>query len=355
MSTTANVGAPPEASPPRVDDMHDAADDAARWPLLAERLELCRQWVVPAFDEADRAAIAHQKRHRWLVRCATVFGTVAILVAIAQLALDGAVGGEAMPVAELALALLAAAAVGLGLVAAFQTRWLLERHKAERLRLAKYRFLIDPDLWCGDPATQDRRVQELKDEVGEIRALTPAQVHVWVEQDTPPEPPHSFARCRHAKEIADQVAGYYRTRRLRYQLDWFRLRARQHQRINKLTYYLSPILFFGSVGAVLAHFIYDYLAGHTEGLTPVSRGLIALAAALPAVGGGVREFRASGQSARNTIRYRAKAAALATIESALDHYPDACATHTGLWYSEVVLENEHREWLRLMLEADGFA
>jgi hypothetical protein len=60
MSTTADVGAPPVASPPRVDDMHDAADDPARWPLLAERLELCRQLVVPAFDEADRAALRHQ-------------------------------------------------------------------------------------------------------------------------------------------------------------------------------------------------------------------------------------------------------------------------------------------------------
>jgi hypothetical protein len=349
MSTTTNVSAPPKTEPARVDDMHDTPEDLAR-PFLGEKLELCKAVIVPAFDEADGAAIRQQDRHRPLVYFATAFGIAAILFAIVQLAL----GGGELEGAELGAGALALVAVVCGIWAAFQKKWLLERHKAERLRFAKYRFLIDPDLWCGDAGTAGRRVEDLKAEVKAIQAMTVKGLHRWVEDDPTPAPPGSFEECRHGKEIADAVVDYYRTRRLKHQRDWFAKKAREHHRLSAYTRYLSPVLFFCSVGAVLGHYVY-HLWYRPEGLDPVSKWLIVTAAALPVLGGGVRTFRSAFENARNKIRYQAKTVAVTAVDGALDHYPDCRTLHVGLWYSEFILENEHREWLRLMIEAEWFA
>jgi hypothetical protein len=66
-------------------------------------------------------------------------------------------------------------------------------------------------------------------------------------------------------------------------------------------------------------------------------------------------FAEAYQFARNTDRYRAKAVAMTSIDSALEHVTDARSRFLGLWFSEQTLENEHREWLRLMLEAEWFS
>ena len=83
--------------------------------------------------------------------------------------------------------------------------------------------------------------------------------------------------------------------------------------------------------------------------------LIVTAISLPVLGGGARTFRSAHEFARNTIRYRSKIVALTTIDMALDHSTGVSAQHAKLWYSEVIMENEHRDWLRLMMEAECFA
>jgi len=113
------------------------------------------------------------------------------------------------------------------------------------------------------------------------------------------------------------------------------------------------------VGAVLIHFGYDIL-GHPIGEKPVpldmfSRWMILLAASLPVLGGAVRTFRSAYDFARNTYRYRAKAVALNLIGSSLEHASGPHSQFLGLWFCEQTLENEHREWLRLMIEAEWFA
>ncbi len=83
--------------------------------------------------------------------------------------------------------------------------------------------------------------------------------------------------------------------------------------------------------------------------------MIVLAASLPVVGGAIRTFQGAHQFARNTYRYRAKALALSSIDAGLTHAAQTRAQFLALWFSEQTLENEHREWLRLMLEAEWIA
>jgi len=216
--------------------------------------------VEPVFRKTDKAALGHQWNHRLLIKLATVFGTAAVIFAILQLAFADQIGGHSMEVAEVIAVILAFTAVGLGLRIAFQANWLVERNKAERLRMAKYRFLIDPELRNGDPAVQGRKRADLEQQVREIEATGPDAVHHWIKNDTVPHPP-------------------------------------------------QPVL-------VLTV------------LPPAGSELL---------------------FARNTYRYRAKAVALTSIDSALEHATDPRSQFLGLWFSEQTLENENREWLRLML------
>ena len=171
------------------DDMEDTPEDLARWPGLAPVLDVCASVVEPPFRKADKAALRHQWIHRQLIKWATVFGTAAVVFAISQLAFADQVGLEATSIPEVIAVILAFAAVGLGLRAAFQANWLVERNKAERLRLAKFKFLIDPDLWSGDPTTQVLKRTELEERVRELEAISPAAVHHWIENDSVPDPP----------------------------------------------------------------------------------------------------------------------------------------------------------------------
>ena len=128
-----------------------------RLAATGRELQVCAEVIEPAFRKADGAALRHQSYHRQLVKLATVFGTAAIIFAILQLAFGDAIGLHDVAFAELVAVGLALIAFVLGSLVAFQLRWLVERNKAERLRMAKFRYLIDPELWGGDPATEARK------------------------------------------------------------------------------------------------------------------------------------------------------------------------------------------------------
>ena len=336
------------------DDMHDTPDDMARWPALAPMLDVCATVVEPAFRKADKAALRHQWIHRQLIKWATAFGTSAVVFAILQLAFAEQIGLEAMSVPEVIAVILGFAAVGLGLRAAIQANWLVERNKAERLRLAKFMFLIDPDVWSGDPATQLSRRHELEKHVRELEAISAAAMHHWIENDSVPDPPQQVLALTMTPSGKSELVDYYRTRRLKYQLAFFRKRADQNLKLHTFTKHLSPVLFLGSVGAVLIHFAYDLL-WHPELLDAFSRFMILLAASLPVLGGAIRTFRSAYEFARNTYRYKAKAVVLTSIDLALEHATGPRSQFLGMWFSEQTLEIEHREWLRLMIEAEWFA
>jgi hypothetical protein len=133
--------------------------------------------------------------------------------------------------------------------------------------------------------------------------------------------------------------------------------------LDRITRYLPPAFFFGSVLAALVHFGsavaadelmrfgYELPLVHDETTSVV---LIGLAITLAVFGSGVRTFRGAHEFSRNTTRFRAKLVALDHLARALRDEPNPVAIHRHLWYSEQILESEHREWLRLMSDAEWF-
>lgn len=344
-------GGPGVAAPaPAVDDMEDTPEELERWPELREPLQLCREELLGPYRGADRAALGHQRLHRWVAIVAAVCGTAAVLLAILQLAAPTHV--RLLPEIELLAAGAAVIAVILGLVASSQTQWLLQRHKAERCRLLKFRFLSDPGLWAGDAAARQERVEALRTEVREIAGLTTHDLHRWVQEDEIPELPSGPLLGRAPASLCRPLVEYFQAKRLGVQIAYFARQVQRNVRLDERLRHWPAAFFFVSVLAALGHFVFDIFAGaHGH---PVSVVLIVLAAGLPVLGTGVRTIRMSYEFARNTIRFRAKLVVLRRLSETLGKETLAEAVFRELWCGEQVLESEHREWLRLMAEAEWF-
>jgi Flp pilus assembly protein TadB len=149
------------------------------------------------------------------------------------------------------------------------------------------------------------------------------------------------------------LADYYVQRRLRTQQEYFTSRLRRNESGDRRTRSLPPLLFFASVAAAFAHFGYD-LWTHHHGEPMVSILLIVLAAGLAVIGAGLRTYRGAHEFSRNSTRFRAKLVALRHVGERLEHQTEPVAIYRELWYCEQILESEHREWLRLMSDAEWF-
>ncbi|MFL6227248.1 MAG: hypothetical protein ACJ741_00560 [Pyrinomonadaceae bacterium] len=87
-------------------------------------------------------------------------------------------------------------------------------------------------------------------------------------------------------------------------------------------------------------------------MTQVSVALTILAAILPTFGAGLRAYRSAHEFGRNTVRFRAIHFALELLRDRLGHGAEPEEIWRDLWWSEWLLEAEHREWLRLMIETE---
>jgi hypothetical protein len=86
----------------------------------------------------------------------------------------------------------------------------------------------------------------------------------------------------------------------------------------------------------------------------VSLGLIVLGACFPVVGAGFRTLRMANEFGRNTLRFSAVSNRLNQLSHDLQKRPDLRAKHEILRDVEKTLEDERREWMRLMFEAEWF-
>jgi hypothetical protein len=360
---------------PHCEEMSDPPDERRRWPLLYDALETCERGVNKVYQTADAEAQHFQRNHRIITALAAVCGTAAVLLAIVQLA--SFVPGRWPMSAEFAVALIALFAVILGLVASFQRRYLLERHKAERYRLVKFAFLTDPVAWCGDAVQAARRVEQLNQAVVEIAALTRHALDVWVVRDDVPNIPGT---SRTANATLSSLVEYYLMKRLNHQIAYF-ARAGRERGWQYYTQHLPALCFFVSVLLALAHFalaVYEQEGVHelspsqidaqggsygpapgqhaaqTQGHSFIGELLIVLAACLPVLGAGIRTLHTASEGRRNAIRFQAKYYTLEKLREELQGVSDADTAFRLLWQCERLMDNEHREWLRLMIEAEWF-
>lgn len=366
-------------------DMHDTAEEIAHWEPLAAALTSCHEIVEPAYRVADRTALQFQRQHQLLTIAAATFGTIAVLFAILQLPriISGSV--ISIPVVEGIAAAIAFIAVLLGILTLRQMGWMFLRHKAERFKFLKFRFLIDPCLWGADPDKREQTAQGLKDSAEKLSELTHEDLKTWAEHGILPEEPSSLAGSRAEAYTLYKLIDYYLSKRCRSQRDYFERRAQQFSSRDRYIKALPHLLFFGSIFAALLHFSLDlfenYLqpgvetAAHSaEAATEAAPALnltvtlILIAASLPVIGAGIRTFRSAYQLSRNTSRYKAAFEAIKLPAERLERdakrlyelYPegkttvDAHDVFRDMWRCEQILEAEHREWLRLMMDTDWF-
>lgn len=336
------------------EELYDTADEVAMPGRLGYYLKLCGDRLWPLFQRADAEALAYQSRYRAMSAAVTLLGTVAVLLGCAELIRPQWAG--TLTWVDGILAVLAAIGVLIGLGKKLHRSWLASRYRAERLRLLKFSAFADPGVWQerGHGANWESAFEQSLDEIEGIEAdeLESISHHERI-PDLPSEAP--------AKAVPDEtrraLAVYYRIKRLEPQIDYFHARARRVRSLDNPV--LLPLVFFGSLGIVLAHFgltIVRRVVGLHEaaGLDRIGDLLIGLSLALPVAWAGVRTYRSANEFARNRSRSLARESALRQIAKRLAEEPSPQALFASIALAEYILAADQHEWLRLMLDAEWY-
>jgi hypothetical protein len=370
----AGVGVAAAAAGEAFSDMEDTEQELAGVgsPFLRDALACFRGEFAELFNRNDTAAIRQQSWHTRVIRIFSGSGTLAVVFSILHLVrlLKFDESSElkrrlayGLFFGELFFVGVAVAAFVTGLLLSFQGHWLEHRHKAEMLRLLKFRSLIDAAKLGTDAAAFARWKAEVIERARDIERADEDALHQWVEEARMPElPPTPAAQGLEARGVAD-LLDYYRKKRLLPQASYFYRQANRNQRWDWSTRLLPPALFVASVLCALLHLIYEvcefrykgstaYVAQWTEKGSQVSVTLIILAAILPVVGAGLRGLRSAFEYSRNTMRFRALHFALEMLNGKLEEEKEPEQILSQLFWCEWMIEAEHREWLRLMIEAE---
>lgn len=339
------------AAPPGHVDYDALFGDLSRRAEVKELLEAFHAEKAALAATCKEAATAHQKAHTRNVMVAAVFGTAAIVCALAQL--SGRF--ESVPFwLEMVALLVAGLAVARGLRAHRHHSWLLYRHKEERCHFLNWRLLTNPALWDGEnESAQKAAIEEALTQLAGL--MEPSyEFHRWIEESQVPLLPASGA-VRPPARLRD----IYLKFRLEHQQRYFAGASSRNDRLQRRSKYVAVVGFFGAVLVGLVHFVvelYEHFGRAQEGTSAaagVSLALLLAAACIPVVGGTVRIIRNAFEPARNTVRFRHHEQALVTLIGRVKGASDARLANE-LWVSEFVLESEHRAWLSLMMEAEWF-
>ncbi|MGH7718539.1 MAG: hypothetical protein ACREON_06820, partial [Gemmatimonadaceae bacterium] len=313
--------------------------------------------LVPRFDETDVRALDNQRYIRRTITLTAIAATTAVLLASAQLIfklLDLAAAASVAYALQLAVILASAALVWIGTRASRQEAWLLERFKAEQLRLVKYTFLTDPEWWCGTSADAGDWRRRLDAEIVRVSTFTKEDLPQLAVEEPLLEAPSRDACLRVSPAELRALIAYYESKRLQTQRRYFTRRAVKGPPSWIDSPRLLPVTFFGSLALVVLNFVFEmaYQASEVPGYQVASTIFGGLASALPALWAGLRFYRSAGELPRNVARSRARRNALDALSSRLSQQRDD--PEVVFWLmrqSEHTLARDQREWLRLMREA----
>lgn len=354
------------------DDMHDPRDRSAAFPL-GDFLRICDPCaespeVKPCFRqdfvETDAEANRAQRAYGVVVRTAAILGVGALLLGLAQRlfgpqrAATDAPAKFLIPL-EFLYTLVALLFALAALLTARQERWLSERFKAERLRLLKFKLLIDPTLWR--PGLRDLAPwrNRLETERRVIANLPDGILDALKASDSLPELPRTEDCLAVEPPALQRLLEYYRRKRLGFQLEYFEGRTRKKMRLANPR--LPGIFFFVGIALVLCN---DILEWATRGIREsqvetVSLVLVLASLAVPMGWSAIRTVRGAHEFARNSARSHARSAALSEIAHHLD---EATAASPDRWdrpmifgylsLCEGILAADQHEWMRLMKDAE---
>jgi hypothetical protein len=371
----------PATLPARNAEVTFTREDLEAYPRIADEIHFAECAIWRTYDEADRKANGRQRRHEMLTLLAATGGTAAILLSLFELSgLPASLPGGGLPGwVEPTMLFVAIVSIGFGLIAAYAPGWLLERHKAESCRLLQFQFLIDPDLWSGDPARRDARMVKLTRDVEAICAADQEQLKAWIETEAVCSPPTGWSEKMLSDGTLHELVAFYRNYRLASQMAFFKARKESLGRREALLKALPTVLFAASVLLAVASLAYvnavnfgyvhanlglvpttahvpaeDDDHGTAHELDTLSRMLVVGSAALGIVAAAVRTVRGAHEYGRNSSRYAAKYELLSGLEEKLKAGPIGISVLGDFWYAEQSLEADHRDWLRLMSQAEWF-
>lgn len=284
------------------------------------------------FEETDALARRLRRTHRWTTRISAALGTILLLVALIE---DRRPNASWPRQTELVLGALVIAAVVAGKAGRFHHRWLATRTRAERLRLLFFSTLAEPEFWrTGRPRSDWPHLKDV-----ELKA--------WAKGGSLPEIPEPG---RAVPPPPDGLAQFYEKARLATQIAYFENKLKREQ----VRWWDDPavvqFVFFSSVILIILH----ALIKDTARLETWDEAFVFAAAALPTFFAGFRTWRSSNEFARNRARAQAKLSQLIDLETALKDAKDPWTVLTTMRLSEALLEEEQREWARLMTEAEWF-
>ncbi len=357
----------------RDDDMHDPTDRGKAFPL-GPFLRLCDPYdgkkgpepcLRTDFDDADRRAAGGQGAHSFLVVASVLCGLTAIFWGLgSQLrrpwppSPDEVHGGAGWWF-EAGLTGLALILVLWTLIRATQKTWLIERYKAEHLRLIKFRLLIEPSLWNGDV----KDMQDLQHDLETRRAKVAHAPHKLLEalahSDALPDLP-STESCRRVDLVQLQrLLDYYRRKRLDFQLRYFE--RKMGEKLSWLDNSLwQPVFFFVAIGLSAFNLMLESPWSQPSNAAIV-RVLVFGSLAVPFGWAAIRTLRGAHERVRNQARSHARYDSLAEIRRSLDAEVARDAEHLDptkifgyLYLCEGLLAADQHEWLRLMTEAEAY-
>ena len=355
------------------DDMHDPKDREADFPL-GEFLTLCdpcagttevRPCLRKDFEDADRDALDAQKSYRFVVGMAAVLGVIALLLGLGQRigvpASRSATEPNPWLTAEFAYTAVALVFVLFAILTGKQAHWLSERFRAERLRLLKFKLLVDPKLWKSG-------VEELspwRNRLETGRRLIANQSEDVLDalklSDALPELPSTEDCLAVEVPALERLLEYYRRKRLGVQLEYFEGRMRKKSALANPR--LPPLFFFAGISLVLCNYILEWSTkgARTHRIELTILVLALLSFAFPMGWSAIRTVRGAHEFSRNAARSHARHAALAELSRSLDAATagpregwDRPVIFGYLSLCEGILASDQHEWIRLMRDAEWY-
>lgn len=341
-------------------DMVDSTDELVHLEPLDAALIYCNQILTPLYITYDRSAIVGQKNHTAVTKLFIASGTIAVIgttILLVNKSLDvpDIFNWPGITIEVLA-SIFALIAVISGIISSFHRQWLLDRHKAERIRLLKFRYLIDPRIWEGKESSTREANEDLALALKEIDQIGYQHINPWLVDISVPEPAQgSLGLC--GKETVMKFVEYYRKKRVEYQKYYYCKKINQLLNLDQKTGRIPILFFFMGVIAVLGHFLIDLFSAGIMYLGILSVVLAGLAITLPFLGVAVRSLRLSSEVSRGVILFKAKYTALSSLDMRLEALAGKADINCDgifktIWECEDFLEAEHREWLLLVENAE---
>lgn len=355
--------------------MHDPKDRAAAFPL-GEFLKACdpcaeapgaKPCLRQDFQDADIKAIQGQTAYGRVARVAAVLGLGALLVGLVQpIAAPYLVSFPALQsllfFAEFLYTAVALVWVLVAILKRRQEHWLSERFKAERLRLLKFKLLIDPKLWHADL----RELAPWRDRLETGRRTIANQSEEILDalklSDAMPDLPATDDCLAVEVPALQRLLEYYRRKRLGSQLAYFEGKIRKPLSLADNPG-LPPIVFFAGIAIALCNVVLVWATKGTkiERVETMSLVLVFLSFAIPLGWSAVRTLKGAHEVGRNAARSHARHASLTEIAQSLNAATtvpperwDRPVIFGYLYLCEGILATDQHEWLRLMRYAEWY-